>query len=106
MKTLLKLIIFLPFGLVLIAFAIANRTPVTVGLDPLAKSLAAEGQLLNPVTLPLFVIVFATLMAGVLIGGFAAWIGQGRHRRAARHGRAEVERLRADAVSARPLHDA
>ena len=105
MKTLLKLIIFLPLGLVLIAFAIANRTPVTVGLDPLAKSLAAEGQLLNPVTLPLFIIVFATLMTGVLIGGFAAWIGQSKHRRAARQGRAEVERLRGDAISTRTLGD-
>ena len=105
MKTLLKLIIFLPLGLVLIAFAIANRHGVTVGLDPLAKNLAADGQLLNPVSLPLFVIVFAALMAGVLIGGFASWIGQGKHRRAARQGRAEVERLRADAISARPLSD-
>ena len=55
--------------------------------------------------LPLFVVVFATLMLGVLIGGFASWIGQGRHRRAARQARAEVERLRADAISARAPAD-
>lgn len=100
MKTLLRLIIFLPLGLVLIAFALANRHLVTVGIDPFASLQPSGGM-----ALPLFVVVFATLMLGVLIGGFASWIGQGRHRRAARQARAEVERLRADAISARAPAD-
>jgi hypothetical protein len=36
-------------------------------------------------------------MVGGLIGGTASWVGQGRHRRAARRARAEAERYRAEA---------
>ncbi len=78
-----------PLALALLAFAAANRAPVTVSLDPL-----------NPVApalsfaVPLFALSFAILILGVLIGGVAAWLRQGRHRRQARQQQGEIRQLR------------
>ena len=44
--------------------------------------------------MPLFVLIFAFLIAGVLLGGFAAWLRQGRHRRASRALRSDLVGLR------------
>ena len=44
-------------------------------------------------TLPLFVVIVAVLMLGVLIGGIAAWIRQSKWRRMARRLDSEVRAL-------------
>ncbi len=44
-------------------------------------------------TLPLFMIVFALLIVGVIVGGTAVWFGQRRIRRARRRLDAEVAAL-------------
>ena len=44
--------------------------------------------------MPLFVLIFVFLIAGVLLGGFAAWLRQGRHRRASRALRSDLAGLR------------
>ena len=46
------------------------------------------------IELPLFILLFATLGLGILIGGIATWFGQGKWRRAARAERANAARLR------------
>lgn len=88
-KTIAALILA-PLALVIVALAVANRHPVTLSLDPVTA---------NPklaVTLPLFVVLLLTLLVGVIIGGIAAWLRQGRWRRAARRAEAEARRLRAE----------
>jgi hypothetical protein len=40
--------------------------------------------------------VLLTLIAGALAGGFAAWLGQGKWRRAARRADAQIHTLRAE----------
>ncbi len=92
MKTFLKWLVLAPVGLVLLAFAIANRQPVRVVLDPLPGEYA-DFQ----ITAPLFLILFLAMGVGVLAGGIVTWLAQGRYRRAARHARADVERLRTEA---------
>jgi uncharacterized integral membrane protein len=72
----LKVLIMLPAGMVLALLALANRQPVTVSFDPFD---AADTDF--TVTVPLWVLGFTILIAGVLLGGFAAWLKQGRHRR-------------------------
>jgi hypothetical protein len=47
--------------------------------------------------MPLFLIVFASVADGILIGGFATWLSQGRNRRAARENRRAAERWRIEA---------
>jgi hypothetical protein len=46
--------------------------------------------------LPLFVIVFVLLIAGVIVGGTAVWFGQRRIRRARRRLEAEVTVLHSE----------
>lgn len=79
----------LPVGIVMVALAVANRKPVTISFDPFNAAAPAFA-----IDLPLYVVIFAVLMAGVFLGGIAAWLNQGRHRRGERRWREEADRLR------------
>jgi uncharacterized integral membrane protein len=89
MRGLAKLIILVPLALLAIAFAIGNHHDVTLYFDPISSE--PQGY-----TIPVYVVIFATLILGVLIGGIANWLGQHSYRRTARVARREVERLRGD----------
>jgi uncharacterized integral membrane protein len=98
MKTLLKAIVLIPLGLALVGFALANRTPVTVSYD-----LFEQGVLpWQTAGAPLYVVLFATLALGVVIGGSLVWLSQGRHRRAASQQRLEAHKLRREIETLRP----
>jgi uncharacterized integral membrane protein len=86
----LKLLVILPVAAAVIALAVINRGPATLFYLPPQLGAAS-------VTLPMFVVLFAAVMAGVLIGGMAAWWVQGRHRRLERAYRREAESLKAEA---------
>ena len=84
-------VILVPLALVIIAFAVANREAVVVSLDPFDRA--------HPVLsleLPLFALILALVIGGVVVGGVAAWLRQGRWRRAARLAEAEARELRAE----------
>ena len=89
MRGFAKVIILVPLALLAVAFAVGNRGNVSLSFDPFSDTPYT-------VDVPLFVVVFAALILGVLIGGIATWLGQGRHRKAARMHRRDVERLRSD----------
>jgi uncharacterized integral membrane protein len=76
----ITLLIAIPLAGVMIAFAVANRQAVTVSFDPFSSTHPAYAA-----TLPLFIVIFVSLIFGVIIGGFAAWLRQGKWRRVARH---------------------
>jgi uncharacterized integral membrane protein len=96
MKTFFKWLVLAPIALIVLAFAIANREPVRVVLDPL------PGETTDlQINAPLFLILFVAVAIGVLAGGFATWLAQGRHRRAARHARSDIDRLRNEAENLR-----
>jgi uncharacterized integral membrane protein len=86
----LKLLIIIPVAVLLIGLAVINRGPATLTYLPPQLGGAS-------VSLPMFAILFLAIMAGVLIGGSAAWLAQGRHRRAERKYRREAEKLKAEA---------
>jgi uncharacterized integral membrane protein len=97
----LKALVLLPVAILVVLLAVANRGPVTISLDPFSGGVPEFS-----VSLPLFAVVFLAVMVGVVIGGVAAWLAQGKHRRARRQSRREVshlrhetERLRAQAPS-------
>ncbi len=103
MKTFLKWLLLLPLGAIALVFAIANRHVVTVVFDPFGNDV--QGIHL---TAPLFIVLFLAVMLGVLLGGFASWLAQGKYRRSARVARSdlaqmrnETERLRAQFASTR-----
>jgi uncharacterized integral membrane protein len=91
-KRLVNLLFVVPVALAIVILAVSNRQPVTLTLDPLGR-----GLLDMSVTVPLFAALFAALMAGVLLGGTAAWLLQARHRRLERMYRREAERLKGEA---------
>jgi uncharacterized integral membrane protein len=94
-KTLAALVL-LPLALIIVIFAVANRQAVTVSFDPFG----ARDPALSA-TVPLFVLVLVLTIAGVVIGGVAAWRRQRKWRRAARAARAEASALRAELESLR-----
>jgi uncharacterized integral membrane protein len=99
MKNFLKLIVLTPIAILILAFAVANLHFVTVSFDPFATAEVSGFA----ITAPLFLILFLAVMIGVLAGGAATWLTQGKHRKAARESRAEAERLRGQTQAPRPV---
>ncbi len=89
MRRVLFLFLLVPLAIVMVILSVANRNAVTFSLDPFGgNALSVAG--------PFFVFLFAALLLGVVIGGAAAWLRQGRWRQAARVARAEAARLRSE----------
>src|SRR3977135_3504558 len=91
MRKFFTALVLIPLGLIFIIFAVDNRHLVPVPFDP---SVA--------VTLPLFVVIIAVAIAGVVAGGSATWFRQRRWRRAARQHEADARQARAQLADLRP----
>ncbi|TLP46061.1 LapA family protein [Cohaesibacter sp. CAU 1516] len=91
-KRLFQLLILVPVGIVLVSLAVANRHSVNLALDPFSPEQPALDF-----SVPLYVVMFGSLLVGILIGGFMAWMKQGRHRRTAREKRYEARKWRNEA---------
>lgn len=89
MRRFLMFFVILPIALVVVVLSVANRGPVAFSLDPIGAGTTGWS-----VTAPLYVFLFAAVAVGIVIGGFGAWLRQGRWRQAARVERANAERLR------------
>jgi uncharacterized integral membrane protein len=96
MKTFLKWLILTPVAILIVTFAIMNRQIVPVVIDPFGSDI--PGLRFEA---PLFFVMFACGMAGVVAGGVATWFAQGRHRRALRDSRADLSQMRAEAERVR-----
>lgn len=75
----LTVVIVIPLAIVLIALAVANRGQVAFTIDPFNPG--------NPgltASLPLFMLLFAALALGIVIGSLVTWWRHGRYRKAAR----------------------
>lgn len=94
----LKLVLIAPFAILFLVFAFANRHFVTVSFDPFASGDVPAFA----IDAPLFVVLTAAIMVGVVLGGAATWIAQSKHRRAERRNRAEADKWRAEAEASRP----
>ena len=90
------LFVLLPAAVVIVALAVANRGMVTVSFDPFSSTDPAYVA-----EVPLYELGFILLIAGVVIGGGAAWLKQRKWRRAVRRLEAEIRSLRAEADSLR-----
>jgi len=84
-------LILVPLAIVLVVFAVANRQAVLVSFDPFNP---AHPDPALSVTLPLFALILAMVIAGVIIGGIAAWLGQSKWRTRARALEREARALR------------
>lgn len=86
---LVQIFLILPIAVLLVVFAVANRHWVTLSLDPFGGPDPAWS-----ISMPLFLLFFAVLCAGVIIGGIATWMTQSKWRRRARLEHEEAARWR------------
>jgi uncharacterized integral membrane protein len=100
-RKILAAIVLVPLAIIIVGLAVANREVVSVSFDPFNS--------VNPafaIKAPLFILVLLLVIVGVVIGGIAAWLRQGKWRRTARGldgelraTRSELEALRAEMAS-------
>jgi uncharacterized integral membrane protein len=92
-RNIVAALILVPFTILIVAFAVANRGRVTISFDPFASGPDAAFTT-RPV--PLFLVLFGVLILGVVIGGVAGWLRHGGYRRTAERLDRETARLRAE----------
>ena len=76
LRKILWLLVALPLAATLIALSVANRHAVVLKLDPFRP----ENPLIT-LNQPLYQYVLVALLAGIVVGGCATWMGQGKWRR-------------------------
>ena len=84
-------LILVPLAILVLSFAVANRQSVVVSFDPFDQAHPALTR-----ALPLYLLMLVLLIGGVVVGGIAAWVRQGKWRRAARRADAQARELRAE----------
>lgn len=87
----LRLIFLAAVGLVLLIVALANRGAVTLRLLP--EETGAFFGWEWSVQLPLFLVIFGGIVAGLLLGFVWEWLREAKHRAEAARRRGEVARL-------------
>jgi hypothetical protein len=92
LRRIITLLIAFPLGAALVAIALSNRHAVSLVLDPFRPETPAL-----EITLPFYVYLLGALIAGVVLGGFATWLGQGRWRKTARTQGRHAARWQAEA---------
>lgn len=82
-------LILVPISLIFIAFALTNRQPVILSLNPFAVLDSTAGA-----EMPLFFAVFIFFLFGALVGAFITWNTQRPWRNAVKRQTKEIEALR------------
>ena len=97
LRRLLYAIVMISAAGVLVGLAVANRQGVTLSFDPFNPDDPAYAT--GPIQL--WQVAFVILIAGVIIGGIAAWLKQGKWRRAHARRAAEIATMRAELARAK-----
>lgn len=95
----LRLVVLVVLALVLLTVAMANRTLVTVHALP--EDIAALVGYGGSLDMPLFVVMFGGIVAGVFIGFVWEWLREHRHRAVASSKTREVSRLERELATMR-----
>jgi uncharacterized integral membrane protein len=90
MRKFFTAMVVIPLGVIFVVFAVANRHFVTVSFDPFNSTDPSVS-----VRLPLFIVIIAMAMIGVVAGSSMTWFRQRRWRRAARQHEADARQARA-----------
>jgi len=89
----IRYLFLLIIGIGLLTVALANRDAVTLTALPAELATLAGGN--YTISLPLFIIIFASIVVGVLIGFVWEWLREYKHRAEAssqRRAREQLER--------------
>ncbi len=89
-------LLYLPLLVIVAIFAAANRHDIEINLDPLPFGL----------TVPVFAIVFAAIMFGIIVGSCSAWVSGRQWRRNARNLGRQKALLETEMISLREKVDA
>jgi len=87
-RKIVRALVLIPLAIILISLAVANRQVVTVSFDPFDRVDPAFS-----LALPLYVLILALVIAGVILGGVAAWMRQSKWRGRARQAEAQARAL-------------
>jgi lipopolysaccharide assembly protein A len=87
----LRYFLFAVLALVLISLALANRAPVEVNL--LTQDLSALFGVNWTLQLPMFLVIFASIILGLLIGFVWEWLREYKHRKVAGDKTRQVTKL-------------
>ena len=92
----LRRIVWFPIApvaaVLLVTLAVANRDPVRMVLDPFRPDAPVISM-----TLPFYAYLLGALTIGVILGGVATWLTQGRWRKTARIKSQDAMRWQAEA---------
>ena len=92
MGRILSLLVLVPVAIALISFSVANRQIINISFDPTGAADPAFA-----LQTPMFVVIFATLAIGLLLGGIGTWFTQGKHRKLARKKKQEADKWKFEA---------
>jgi uncharacterized integral membrane protein len=100
MRKFFNAVVIILMSVIFIVFAVANRHFVTVSFDPFNS---AD----SPVSVrsPLFIVMIAMAILGVVAGSSMTWFRQRRWRRAARQHEADAQQARAQLADLRAATD-
>ena len=90
----------MPLAVLLVALSVVNRKPVTLGLNPFD---ASSGFAIEA---PLFLFLLGAFAIGLVVGGLATWLGQGKWRRLVRSRTHEALRWKGEAERLQRERDA
>jgi Mn2+/Fe2+ NRAMP family transporter len=88
MTSLIRMLFFWTLALCAIVVAVANRHPVQFSLDPFNAAAPAIVA-----SLPLYGIIMASGLIGLVLGGWSTWLGQSHVRQALREAEEKIRRL-------------
>jgi hypothetical protein len=91
LRKIVTALILIPLAILLVSFAVANRQSVVVSLDPFDR-----GDPALSFSVPLFALILTLVIGGVIVGGIAAWLRQGKWRWRARIAEAQAQELRVE----------
>jgi hypothetical protein len=106
-RKLILALVVVPLGVVLIALAVVNRKPEVLILDPFGGE---ESSALS-LEAPFFLFLLGAFAIGLVVGGIASWLSQGKWRktareeaRQARDWRRQASRLEQELETLDPAH--
>lgn len=95
----LRILFLLVLAVCLLTVALANREPVMVQL--MSAELGALVGFNYAIELPLFIVIYGGIVAGLLIGFVIEWFREHKHRAAVRARTKEVKTLQREVTSLR-----
>ena len=98
MTSLFRTCLFWTLAILVAALAVANRTPSRLSFDPFSPQSPAIA-----VDLPLFWIILASALVGLLLGGWSSWLAQAPLRRSLRESDERIRRLERELEAAQAI---